>query len=57
MSPKQVECAACDRKQLRWSEEQPNGLLIEELEAVGWVRTGDNWLCHFCRQRALNAFT
>ena len=45
-----VECGDCHRTQLRRSKVDPDGLSLEELDAIGWVfdETVMTWRCPFC---------
>jgi hypothetical protein len=51
--PIEVECGVCHRVQLRWSSATPNGLTLDQLEAIGWTfdDSAQEWRCPFCWER------
>jgi hypothetical protein len=51
--PITVECGACHRSQLRWSNDYPNGLRLHEIEAIGWTfdESAKEWRCPFCWEK------
>lgn len=51
--PIMVECVDCHRSQLRWSNDYPQGLLLVDLEKVGWHWDGTVWRCPVCFEATL----
>jgi hypothetical protein len=49
-TPIEVECGTCHRRQLRWSNEYPNGLRLDDIYRIGWTWDGATWMCPICHR-------